>query len=88
MKNKYNPYTVPAGFFDDFRSNAMAGYRNRKRTMQYAVAAVVVAAALVVIPLLVSTSNSDIQGNEVVSNNLAGMYEYDIFLQVHFTTHQ
>jgi len=83
MKSNYNPYTVPENFFEDTGRQAMARIRNRRRTLRYSVAAMVVAAALVT-PLLVHTGACHVQEAETVSTSLACMYEYDVFLQVNF----
>ena len=85
MKNNYNPYTVPENFFEDTGIQAIKRFRNRRRAIQYSAAAMVVAAALIVTPLFVHTHDSKIKEAEIASNNLAGMYDYDIFLQVNFT---
>jgi len=85
MKNNYNPYTVPESFFENTSKQAMTRFRSRRRALQYSVAAMVVAAAIIVTPFFVQTHECQVQETEAVSNNLAGMYEYDIFLQVNFT---
>jgi len=84
MKNNYNPYTVPENFFENTSSQAITRFRNRRRAIRYGVAAMVLAVALVATPLFVHTHNCRVQETETASNNLAGMYEYDIFLQVNF----
>lgn len=84
MKNSFNPYTVPENFFEDTNRQAITRFRNRRRAIRYSVAAMVVAAAILVTPLFVHTHECKIQETDSVSNNLAGMYEYDIFLQVNF----
>jgi len=85
MNNNYNPYTVPENFFGDTEKRAVTRFRNRRRVIQYSVAAMMVASALIITPLFVHLHECRVQKTEVVSNNLAGMYEYDIFLQVNFT---
>lgn len=85
MKNNYNPYTVPEDFFENTGKQAVTKFRNRSRAIQCSVAAMVVVAVLFVTPLFVRTHESRIQETDVVSNNLADMYEYDVFLQVNFT---
>ena len=85
MKNNYNPYTVPENFFEDTSNQAIKRFRNRRHAMQCGAVAMVVAAALIVTPLVIHTHDNKIQETDVASNNLAGMYEYDIFLQVNFT---
>jgi len=84
MKNNYNPYTVPENFFEDSGKQAITRFRNRRRAFRYGVAAMLVA-AVIISPFFVHTRECRVQETEVASNNLAGMYEYDIFLQVNFT---
>jgi len=88
MKNNYNPYTVPENFFENTCEQAITGFRCRRRAIRYGVAAMVVAAALLVIPLFVPTHECQLQETETVSDNLAVMYEYDIFLQVNFSDYE
>lgn len=85
MKNNYNPYTVPEDFFKNTSELAIARFRNRRRAIQYSFVAIAVAAVLLVTPLFVQTHKCQVQEKELASNNLASMYEYDIFLQVNFT---
>lgn len=85
MKNNYNPYTVPENFFENVSERSIARYRNRRRAIRYSIVATVLAAVLIVTPLFVNTRECRIQETEIVSSNLAGLYEYDVFLQVNFT---
>jgi len=85
MKNNYNPYTVPENFFENISEQAITRFRNRRRAVRYSVAVMVIAAVLIITPLFVHSHESQMQETEFVSNNLAGMYEYDVFLQVNFT---
>jgi len=80
MKNNYNPYTVPDGFFEAAQNQALSGFQKRRRAFLYGAAAFV-AIALLVVPMFINTSNSNLNGS---NEALASMYEYDIFLQVNF----
>jgi len=85
MKNNYNPYTVPENYFENMTEQATARFRNRRRTIRYSIAAMVVAIVLIITPIFIQTRNDQIHEEAFVSNNLAEMYEYDVFLQVNFT---
>jgi len=84
MKNNYNPYTVPDNFFEQTGERAMKRFRNRRRAL-FGVAAMTVAAALIITPLFIHTQECRMDQAQTASNDLACMYEYDIFLQVNFT---
>jgi len=84
MKNNYNPYTVPEHFFENTGKQAVTRFRNRRRAIRYSVAATLAAAALFITPIFIHTHENRLQETEIDSNDLAGMYEYDIFLQVNF----
>jgi len=85
MKNNYNPFTVPENFFEDTQRRAVTRFTRRRRALRYGVAATLVAAAVIVAPLFVQTHRCQVQETELVSSNLAGLYDYDVFLQVNFT---
>jgi len=85
MKNNYNPYVVPEDFFVNTNEQAMRRFRNRRRAIRYGVAATMMAAALIVTPFFAKSHKYHIYEKEIVSNSLADMYEYDVFLQVNFT---
>jgi len=85
MKSNYNPYTVPENFFEDTCRRAVNCYRNRRRALLFGAAAVAAAALIVATPSFIkSVTDQDSCMEETVTNNLAMMYEYDIFLQVNF----
>lgn len=84
MKNNYNPYTVPEHFFEDTCNNAISRRNRRIRTINYSFVATIIAAVLVFVPAYLATSKKQIAEKEIAANNLAQMYEYDIFLQVNF----
>lgn len=82
--NNYNPYKVPENFFQTTRDNAVAKYRRVRRAVLLGSAAAIVAATLICLPIFHSADNQ-VKNSEMSANNLAGLYEYDIFLQVNFT---
>jgi len=85
MKLNYNPYVVPEHFFEKNCDEAILKYKNRSRKIRRGIAAIAVVAVLVAIPLFLNQyGHNPVEEMEVVSNNLAEMYEYDIFLQVNF----
>jgi len=84
MKNSNNPYTVPENFFEDISNQTISAYRNKRRAVHCGIAAMVVAAAILIIPVFIRSIDEKAQEQTVVANNLADMYEYDIFLQVNF----
>jgi len=85
MMNNYNPYTVPENFFETQVKKALDGYKCRRRIFLYSAAAAIVAVAVICVPMFVNSSGSQARQTEMRANNLASMYEYDIFLQVNFT---
>jgi len=85
MKNNYNPYTVPDSFFETVCNNAVSKARKRRNAIICGFAAMVIAAVVIVTPVFTHISNNnDVLDNELKTNTLANMYEYDIFLQVNF----
>jgi len=84
MKNNFNPYTVPEHFFEETCDKAVSGYRKRNRALRHGIAAAVLAALIIAVPAVVHSISSRTIGAETAANNLAKMYEYDIFLQVNF----
>lgn len=83
MKKNYNPFTVPDNYFENVCDEAVRKYRKRRRSIRCGIATVVVAAVLLVVPVFIQSLN-DNQNVPEMTNNLAEMYEYDIFLQVNF----
>jgi len=86
MKNNYNPYTVPENFFETAGNRVVAKLRRRRCAIRIGFAAVAIAVIIMVMPLFFNlpVKADRLQGREYVVNNLADMYEYDIFLQVNF----
>jgi len=85
MKNNFNPYTVPENFFENICRSEILRYRNRRRAVLCSAAAVVVAALIIAAPSFIGLfSSKDAVVQDAVANELAQMYEYDIFLQVNF----
>jgi len=85
MKNNYNPFTVPDNFFEDSCTKAVSSYKKRQRRIRYSITGLCVAFALIVVPLWLGDSASKkAQESEFAENNVASVYEYDIFLQVNF----
>lgn len=85
MKNKFNPYTVPENFFEENCRREVLRYRNRRRTLLCSAAAVVVAALILAAPSFAGLFDSkEAAEQNLPTNELAEMYEYDIFLQVNF----
>lgn len=84
MKNNYNPYTVPENFFVNAQNKAVAGFRRRRRAALLACAGVAAAAVLIAVPQFFHQSGTPVQETDIAANNLAQLYEYDIFLQVNF----
>jgi len=84
MKNNYNPYLVPESFFEDSKKQVIKNYRNRRRTIRYGIAAMLLLALLVSTPVFIHTTDNEVQEVEETTDNLAIMYDYDIFLQVNF----
>lgn len=86
MKNNFNPYTVPENFFENNCRSEIIRYRNRRRAVLCSAAAVVAAALIIAAPSFIGPlfSSKDAVVQDAVANELAQMYEYDIFLQVNF----
>lgn len=85
MKNNFNPYTVPENFFENNCRSEILRYRNRRRAVLCSAAAVVAAALIIAAPSFIGLfSSEDAVGRDALTNELARMYEYDIFLQVNF----
>lgn len=87
MKNSYNPYSVPDVFFETVEGTAVENYSRRRRLIRRSLVATLAAVAvLVAVPALLrpQTSSGDEMEAEEKVDNLAQMYEYDIFLQVSF----
>jgi len=84
MKNKYNPYTVPEGFFELCNCEAVSGYRRRRRILRRGFAMAALLVILLAVPAFFMREPVNGVQEEVYTNNLAEMYEYDIFLQVNF----
>jgi len=89
MKNNYNPYTVPEDFLETSCKQAVSQYRRRRCTIRLSLSAMAVAALVFALPLFFNHPVPDKQQEkENVENNLADLYEYDIFLQVNFENNQ
>jgi len=88
MKNNYNPYTVPDNFFRNCSDKAVSDYKRRRRTLRRILSATAIVTALIVLPLCLKQKDAAqpqrLAEQELPVNNLAQMYEYDIFLQVNF----
>jgi len=84
MKNSYNPYTVPEGYFELCNCEAVSRYKRRRRTLGRGIAMAALLAILLAIPAFLNEKKTQLSTEEVYTNNLAEMYEYDIFLQVNF----
>ncbi len=84
MKNNYNPYLVPEDFFEKSSSEAISRYRNKRRAIRIGAAAAVVVAVLLIAPAVSRHSDNSVQEVTEMPNELANLYQYDIFLQVNF----
>jgi len=84
MNNNFNPYSIPEGFFESVCDRAVSKGRFHRRAVLSWSAALVLAALLLVIPVCVRSIDRKAYEKEIVENNLAQMYEYDVFLQVNF----
>lgn len=84
MKNNYNPYTVPEEFFERCADEAVSIYGMRRKNFRRGLATAALLVLLIAVPAFIRNGQEQTAPDEVYSNNLAEMYEYDIFLQVNF----
>lgn len=84
MKNNNNPYTVPDNFFEQCTEQAIAGYRKRRMSFLRGIALTALLVIILSVPTLLMRDRILSGPEETYTNNLAEMYEYDIFLQVNF----
>lgn len=82
--NRYNPYTVPEGFFEDARKKAWKAHVSRRNIFCGSVAAFALAAILVILPPLLGGGFKGKSYDAPNVDALAAMYECDLFLQVNF----
>jgi len=84
--NRYNPYTVPEGFFENVCQDALKARARHRRNIRMAVGAVAVAVILLVTPFVLNMNSED--ETEYVASSyqdqLVDNYENDLFLLVSF----
>lgn len=81
--NRYNPYLVPDNFFEDVRKDALTQRSRTRRNIGLAAGAFLTAALIMASPYVFDKTDTDqVIATEQMSDALAEMYSYDIFLQV------
>jgi len=80
--NKYNPYSVPDGFFESVRNDALANRARTRRKIGLAAGALVLAGLTISVPYLFNEAEQEPIIAEQTGNNLNEMYNSDIFLLV------
>lgn len=80
--SKYNPYSVPDGFFESVRRDALVKRARTRRTIGLATGALLLAGLTISVPYLFNEAEPEPIIAEQSGVNLNEMYNSDIFLLV------